>query len=533
MEKDRIFPDNWKELVRGKKVILYNTGVSGLLHEREKQLEKMRWVFQVFREYPEVVLWWRPHPLELSTLQSMLPELEEQYMEVRQQYIEENIGILDESADLNRAIAISDAYYGAYSSVAELYKAAKKPVLYETNSVKSKGTTVFVPVALCVKGESIWFIQSDSNKLIRMNQETSEIEKVVTVSCEPPFRNRLYYQIIDIGTSILLLFGDSEKIYEYEIEEDNIRIHNLQNENFAFYSEAVLSQNDKLLMFPYDSCDIQEYYYCDYSVIRKKFADRKIKIAKCYEVVGSKAYVVDKGSNTLYKFDLEKSVATAVHVGKEGNKYWGVKKAGSYFVLPHIDKKVITLWNEETGEVGELSEFPEKYTCMEGWAYFDMFERAGQLYIFPAYANMILEIDVENRTVKQVFAETSFEADYDAKSEFFSGRTYVYTGKNQQNIYAYSLYKKCWQIFDLDAMEMQEKSMFGIKRDEHRILLETLLDDGTSGESFCEWERVEICTLENYINNLICHFVRNSGKELHEDDIGRDIHKTLMQELSN
>lgn len=138
MEENRIFPVNWKDLVREKKVVLYNTGVSGLLHEREKQLEKMKWVFQVFKEYPEVVLWWRPHPLEISTLQSMLPELEEQYMEVRRQYQEENIGILDESADLNRAIAISDAYYGAWSSVTQLYEIAGKPLLISNSMVIEK-----------------------------------------------------------------------------------------------------------------------------------------------------------------------------------------------------------------------------------------------------------------------------------------------------------------------------------------------------------------------------------------------------------
>lgn len=138
MEENRIFPDNWKELVREKKVILYNTGVSGMLQEREKQIEKMKWVFQVFKDHPEVALWWRPHPLEISTLQSMLPELEEQYMEMRRLYQEERIGILDESADLNRAIAISDAYYGAWSSVTHLYEIVGKPLLISNSTVIKK-----------------------------------------------------------------------------------------------------------------------------------------------------------------------------------------------------------------------------------------------------------------------------------------------------------------------------------------------------------------------------------------------------------
>lgn len=38
MGAEGIYPENWKEMIRGKKVILYNTGVSGLLHGQEKQI---------------------------------------------------------------------------------------------------------------------------------------------------------------------------------------------------------------------------------------------------------------------------------------------------------------------------------------------------------------------------------------------------------------------------------------------------------------------------------------------------------------
>ncbi len=533
MEENRIFPDNWKEVVRGKKVILYNTGVSSLLGGREKRIEKMKWVFQTFKEHPEVVLWWRPHPLELSTLQSMLPELEEQYMAVKQQYIEENIGVLDESVDLNRAIAISDAYYGAWSSVAELYKAAGTPVLYENNYIKEKGRipTAFVPAAICVKSETIWFIQHNSNKLIGINRETSAVEKIINISCEPPFCNRLYYWIIDIGSGFLLLFGDSGNIYEYEIERDIIKIHKPQKGNFVFSGEAVIEKNSKLLLFPYGGSDIQEYDYKLNTFDKKRFCENKIKIAKCFEMVGSNVYMVGKESNTLYQYNLTKGGTAIVHIGEKDNKYWGVRRAGSYYVLPHIDKEVVTLWNEETGEVIELTEFPEKYTCMKGWAYFDMFERAGKLYVFPAYANMILKIDIETRTITQVFSNVFIHADYNTGSELYSGQIYIYAEKKQQYVYAYSLYKKCWQIFDLDTMEMKEESLFEIREEEHKILLETLLDCNTYSKTFCEWEREEICTLENYIKNLASNYPENNSKKTQADSIGSKIYKMLMNEL--
>ena len=56
METDDIFPANWKEMIRGKKVIFYNTGVTGMLNGREKRIEKMKWVFKFFRKRPEAVL---------------------------------------------------------------------------------------------------------------------------------------------------------------------------------------------------------------------------------------------------------------------------------------------------------------------------------------------------------------------------------------------------------------------------------------------------------------------------------------------
>jgi len=532
METDRVFPDNWKEIIQGKKVIFYNSGLSSLLHLREKQIEKMKWVFQVFKEHPEAVLWWRPHPLELSTIQSMIPELEEQYRKVCKQYQEENVGILDESADLNRAIAISDAYYGAESSVTELYKAARKPILYEDSRIRQVEDTVFLPVSVLIKEKAIWFIQLNSNKLIKMDGTTYEVEKIVSISQEPSFQNRACnYHIVDIGTSLLLLFGNSSQIYDYNIEEDIVKVYKPQKEKFMFCSKIVLVQNDKLLLFPYDDTDILEYDYHFNTMERKRFTQKNVKIGKCYTEIESKVYMADEEDNSLYWYNLANGESDTIHIGQKDNKYWGVKKAGDYFVLPHIDKKAVTLWNVKTGETCELTGFPEGYVCVVGFAYFDMFEKARDVYILPFYANMILKIDVESKTIRQVFANMFFNADYSATSELYSGQTYIYAGKFQQYIYAYSAYKKCWHIFDLDTMEMQETASFVIKKQEHKKLIENILDNITYEKTFCEWERAEICTLENYIENLLCNYSENNMEKRCRKSIGTGIYKTLMNEL--
>lgn len=120
-----------------KRVIFYNTGVGALLQHGHDMLLKMRDVFQTFQEERnEVVLLWRPHPLIEATMASMRPDLWEDYKKLTEQYRAESWGIYDDSSDLNRAIAISDAYYGDPSSVAELFRKAGKPVMIQNIDVR-------------------------------------------------------------------------------------------------------------------------------------------------------------------------------------------------------------------------------------------------------------------------------------------------------------------------------------------------------------------------------------------------------------
>lgn len=59
----------------------------------------------------------------------MRMQLWEAYKAVRDKYIEEGWGIYDDTANIDRAIAISDAYYGDASSVVQMYQITEKPVM--------------------------------------------------------------------------------------------------------------------------------------------------------------------------------------------------------------------------------------------------------------------------------------------------------------------------------------------------------------------------------------------------------------------
>ena len=135
--EDYVLPEEWRKLIERKdgsrrKVVLYNTTIGAMLQDTGKMLAKIRDVIEVFRGHrEEVVLLWRPHPLLRETLQSMRSQVVDVYDEIVERYREEAWGIYDNTADMYRAITVSDAYYGDNSSVVELYKQTGKPIMIQ------------------------------------------------------------------------------------------------------------------------------------------------------------------------------------------------------------------------------------------------------------------------------------------------------------------------------------------------------------------------------------------------------------------
>ena len=138
--EDFVVPEEWNRLIENpdgsrKKVMLYNTTIESMLQNTEKMLDKIEDTLKVFRDNPEVVLLWRPHPILKATLKSMRNEFFERYEQIEKDYIDGGWGIYDDTSDMYRAITLSDAYYGDWSSVVELYKRTGKPIMIQNVNI--------------------------------------------------------------------------------------------------------------------------------------------------------------------------------------------------------------------------------------------------------------------------------------------------------------------------------------------------------------------------------------------------------------
>lgn len=125
-------PPEWIDKIKDRKVIFYNTSLNALLNGNKIYLSKMNEVFTFFRNRDDLLLLWRPHPLMEATLSSMREDLYQRYLYLKTIFIEENIGIYDDTPDMYNAIGISDGYYGDMSSVVWLYQATGKLIMIQS-----------------------------------------------------------------------------------------------------------------------------------------------------------------------------------------------------------------------------------------------------------------------------------------------------------------------------------------------------------------------------------------------------------------
>lgn len=143
VSRDNInIPEGWEKVIKRqdgsrKKVMLYNTTLQAMLDNNGEYIDKLKEVLDFFyKKRDEITVLWRPHPLMEATIASMKPHLLKVYNDIVRDYKQKAYGIYDDTSDLYRAIAISDAYYGDHSSVAVLYRETGKPIMFQNVEVR-------------------------------------------------------------------------------------------------------------------------------------------------------------------------------------------------------------------------------------------------------------------------------------------------------------------------------------------------------------------------------------------------------------
>lgn len=473
-------PKEWKEKTEGKKVYFYNTSLNGMLADTEAFLNKMAYVFRIFKGRRDVCLLWRPHPLMESTFDSMREAYRPYYDALKRAYVEEDIGILDETTDIEKTIALSDVYIGdAGTSVISLFGIVGKPIFILNNKIHSK------PEKDDWRGEKLNFMfdmQGNDRYYITRNDqlwfsEKNDYHYRFFMDLNTQYSSGgLYMGAVEIQDKIYIVPRNAQHmlvIKDKKITKIKFKPCTVQAGAFSGYW-----YNEKyIFLFPNRYSDLvrfqtetQEISYIDGV---KKLNVRNVGGewrfgGRCF--YGNELVFASPEDNRFIFMDidtLEKRELSSNSICNIGTQ--GMVVNGDELWLMPLNGMTITRWNPKTGEVREYGNLPQGfkavnltygYECNErpfGGIAFSAKDDGKSIIVSPCWGNMYLLLNKETGEMKEW--ETPIPFRYQGKNDYFPiGSMGGFVSVQQKNAEYKIWYAPERRLFkmNIDTREYQE-----------------------------------------------------------------------------
>lgn len=370
-------PEEWRDkLYQGtskKKVYFYNVSIGSMLADTKTFLQKMRYVFLCFQGREDVCLLWRPHPLLESTFRTMRREYKAEYESIKQSFIEQQIGIYDDTPDIERTIAQCDAYIGdAFSSVVTLFGIVGKPIFILNPNIRTapqeedwRGEII---KSFSVERYEKWYV-TQGNKLYCAQDTDFHYQYVCDLS--EYAGGNLYGKVFEINKKAYVCPANAEDVLVVEqgklIKRIPLWTAQQQLGEFCY----AWQQEQYLFLIPYrypaivrlDTTNDKADYISGYQQIyvREEQENRHVGghcIWKNFLLMASpvdnKIFVIECGS-------LKTQVIT-IGIKNRCGCCLLMPDRENIWLLPY-EGTVITRWNPETGAVREYTNLPENFQC--------------------------------------------------------------------------------------------------------------------------------------------------------------------------
>ncbi|MCI8834443.1 MAG: hypothetical protein HFH24_03580 [Ruminococcus sp.] len=366
-------PADWKEKLEGKKVCFYNTSLGGMLANTEAFLKKMEYVFSCFKDREDVCLLWRPHPLFESTLESMRPTFKPAFDLLKNYFLEQEIGIYDNTPDITDTIALCDAYIGdTGTSVTSLFGIAGKPLFILDNNINSlpgpedwRGRAI---PGFSAVGDPSWML-AQGNKLYHALNGDYKYRYFCDLS---EYAGGNYYlQVITIGArhyvcpanaqDIVVIHGERiEKRVRlnHRIEQVGAFIGAVNNERYLF-----LIPNNYPAIVRYDTENGELRYFTQHLDMFIQMVNGEKRIGG-FCISGDYLYLASPSGRQVWEIQIETGEERVRILETEHScGCMGLLCSDTdLWFLPYTGY-VITRWNPETEEVWEYTNYPENLKC--------------------------------------------------------------------------------------------------------------------------------------------------------------------------
>lgn len=478
--EDLEIPEEWLKIIEKpdgtwKKIIFYNTSITALLQYDVKMLEKMKYVFHVFKEQQEeVALLWRPHPLIPSTIKSMRPHLWEEYEKIVEEYKRGGWGIYDDTADMDRAVSLSDAYYGDGSSVAILFEKTKRHIIIQKMEKQLNSLDLFFSDAEVIDNE-IWFAANNINGLFKRNLTTGEVELLGMFPDEKLDGKFLYSCINRYKDELIFTPFQAKNICVYNMNERKFHVLKLpagkRGENYSKFYTSI--QEDKMIYMLPCRCEAVVRYNAQereiqvYDSVFKHLGEYTKYFGHPYAFkgtckVGTKIYIASYSTNVIEEFDIVTEKATffmvpecdlgITHLLYEEGKFWIIGCNGNLVIWDRKEFEIIRI--DEAG--GSLPKF------------YDVKYIKGKIYFTGTYSKKIYEYDIAHRRTNYILLEMTHEKKF---SDFYGDSCSLI--KMSDNCFGtFNLWDGKFHIYNLS--DLKEEEAFIIKNTSNEVFLENI-----------------------------------------------------------
>jgi len=477
-------PNEWKKLIDNKRVVFYNTSIAAILSGNEEYLNKLEYVLEEFKKQKDVVLLWRPHPLSVSTFETMRPMFLNRYLDIVKRYKNENYGIYDESPDLNRAIALSDAYYGDDSSVMTLWGFTGKPLMIQSlDGTDIQSRLPFHTFYEDSNGDK-WAWNLRCNGFFKLDIEkntasfVAECEKKEIVSAMP------FNMIFERDGNLLSFANCSDYIMEFNPqtkEKKYIQLDPKHKTNTIGFAAMVIECNGNYYCFcsygdsivvlrKDDSVDYQSGIYKQIGLKAKNNINTKYPVfAVANELPGHAWYsnyspkdfkwnadmlCLFYETDTVVKYNLETQKVTKIFSNKRlASAVTGIYD-GEYIWVTTREPLSLLRVDAKNKNVFEFNKFPENFkSCFQDLLKFDAFHIVNcdsYLLLFPVYSNMILRFDKKTNVFEE-FKKMPIPVDWTMNKPKYGSAF-----RKGKKVFAYAHFNRILYELNLETDEVLE-----------------------------------------------------------------------------
>jgi len=451
--EDYEIPPEWEKLIGNKKVVFYNLSIGSLLENTieddkpsDKYFKKVKSVFNFFKNQKDYVLLWRPHPLLEGTIKSMRPWLEQEYAEIVNEYKAGGYGIYDDTVDLNRAIALSDMYYGDASSVMRLFEVAGKPIAEQFS----------LQYASIIRGFwaddiFLWFMDGN-NALYKHNKQRKKTEYVGIVPEQESWANigivenkrKLYFA--PFLSKEISIFDMDRNIFErMDFRNDCSDTHKffriISFKNFVYFIpfkfQAIMKLNTDTNEIKYFSEWVGEVSKLQISKLQKM----ENIIFFGFYVADTEIVMAINGANAIMFFNMETGSYEIKHIGEKSEQYGSICFDGQIYYLSSFCEGYIVKWNKQTDEILKIK-FPSSFSRKTGiGANFNIQYSNKHIWLLPYVANNAYKINVDTNEITELPEFMEFVEDKELDWHYnipFADGNFIYASTINNGIAEYN-----------------------------------------------------------------------------------------------